>query len=49
MLDLDARFVRAGRFLAAKAAKGYATITWSKEFGGLGGSDVTVDGGYSMV
>jgi alkylation response protein AidB-like acyl-CoA dehydrogenase len=40
MLDLDARFARARRFLAAKAAKGYAAITWPKEFGGLGGTDI---------
>ena len=40
VLDLDARFVRARRFLAAKAAKGYAAITWPKEFGGLGGTEI---------
>ena len=39
VLDLDARFARARRFLAAKAAKGYAAITWPPEFGGLGGSE----------
>ena len=39
VLDLDARFARARRFLAAKAAKGYAAITWPREFGGLGGTD----------
>src|SRR5882757_7862914 len=40
VLDLDARFVRARRFLAAKAARGYAAITWPKEFGGLGGTEI---------
>src|SRR5258708_38455173 len=40
VLDLDARFVLARRFLAAKAAKGYAAITWPKEFGGLGGTEI---------
>jgi alkylation response protein AidB-like acyl-CoA dehydrogenase len=40
VLDLDARFARARRFLAAKGARGYAAITWPKEFGGLGGTDI---------
>ena len=38
--DLHARFARARRFLAAKGARGYAAITWPREFGGLGGTDI---------
>src|SRR6266850_4376432 len=40
VLDLDARFARARRFLAAKGAKGYAAITWPTQFGGLGGTEI---------
>src|SRR5258708_38222054 len=40
VLGLDARFVLARRFLAAKAAKGYAAITSPKDFGGLGGTEI---------
>ena len=38
--SLQDQFERARRFLAAKAAKGYAAITWPKKFGGLGGSEI---------
>ena len=38
--SLQAQFERARRFLAAKAAKGYAAITWPKEFGGLSGTEI---------
>src|SRR5260370_1455722 len=40
VLDLEGRFRRARRFLTKKAAKGYAAITWPKEYGGLGGSEI---------
>ena len=40
VLPLQARFERARRFLAAKGARGYAAITWPKEFGGLGGTEI---------
>src|SRR5258708_10890469 len=40
VLDLEGRFKRAGRFLTKKGAKGYAAITWPKEYGGLGGSEI---------
>jgi alkylation response protein AidB-like acyl-CoA dehydrogenase len=35
----EEKLARAKRFLAAKAAKGYAVITWPKSFGGLGGTE----------
>jgi alkylation response protein AidB-like acyl-CoA dehydrogenase len=40
VLDLEGRFKRARRFLTKKGAKGYAAITWPKEYGGLGGSEI---------
>ena len=39
-LDPEARLERAKRFLAARGAKGYSAITWPKELGGLGGTEV---------
>ena len=39
-LDPEARLARAKRFLAAKGAKGYSNITWPKELGGLGGTEI---------
>jgi alkylation response protein AidB-like acyl-CoA dehydrogenase len=36
----DERIARAKRLLAAKAAAGYAAITWPKELGGLGGTEI---------
>jgi alkylation response protein AidB-like acyl-CoA dehydrogenase len=39
-LDPQARLERAKRFLAAKGAKGYSAITWPKELGGLGGTEI---------
>jgi alkylation response protein AidB-like acyl-CoA dehydrogenase len=39
-LPLQTRFERARRYLAAKGAKGYAAITWPKEYGGLGGTEI---------
>ncbi len=38
--DPDAAVARARRFLAAKASKGYSAITWPKEYGGFGGSEI---------
>jgi alkylation response protein AidB-like acyl-CoA dehydrogenase len=39
-LDPQARLSRAKRFLAAKGAQGYSAITWPKELGGLGGTEI---------
>jgi alkylation response protein AidB-like acyl-CoA dehydrogenase len=39
-LDPQARLARAKRFLAAKGAQGYSAITWPKELGGLGGTEI---------
>jgi len=39
-LDPQARFERARSLLAAKGAKGYSAITWPKELGGLGGTEI---------
>ena len=39
-LDPHARLSRAKRFLAAKGAQGYSAITWPKELGGLGGTEI---------
>ena len=39
-LDPQVRFERARRFLAAKGARGYSAITWPKELGGLGGTEI---------
>ncbi|WP_176593977.1 acyl-CoA dehydrogenase family protein [Sphingobium sp. EM0848] len=39
-LDPEAKVERARKFLAAKAKAGYAAITLSKEYGGLGGTEI---------
>jgi alkylation response protein AidB-like acyl-CoA dehydrogenase len=39
-LSPAARLERARRFQRAKAAQGYAAITWPKEVGGLGGDEI---------
>jgi alkylation response protein AidB-like acyl-CoA dehydrogenase len=39
-LDPQARLSRAKRYLAAKGAQGYSAITWPKELGGLGGTEI---------
>ncbi|SEE77033.1 Acyl-CoA dehydrogenase [Rhizobiales bacterium GAS191] len=38
--DPKAQMARARAFLAAKAARGYAAITWPKEYGGYGGTEM---------
>jgi alkylation response protein AidB-like acyl-CoA dehydrogenase len=38
--DPKAALARAKRLLAAKASKGYSAITWPKELGGLGGTEI---------
>src|SRR5579859_6229036 len=38
--DPKAALARARRLLAAKASKGYSAITWPKELGGFGGTEI---------
>ena len=40
VLDMDAKFERAREFLKRKGKKGYSAITWPKEYGGLGGTEI---------
>ena len=39
-VDQEAAVARARRFLAAKTAEGYSAITYPKEYGGYGGSEI---------